>query len=94
MVMFLYFICWLAQPLFKGHLYSRDTCLGPEGVSWIEVPLYLFQLYKVYLCILPNFLKAGKRIFFFLFHELKKKNANIFVRDKHPPSPQKQNKKC
>ena len=32
------------QPLIRGHLYSRDTCFGPECVSWIEVWLYLFYL--------------------------------------------------
>ena len=29
----------MAQPLFSGHLYSGNTCLGLEGVPWIEVPL-------------------------------------------------------
>ena len=28
-----------AQPPFRGHFYPRDTCLGPEGVPWIEVSL-------------------------------------------------------
>ena len=27
-------------PLLKGHLYTGDTCLGPEGVPSMEVPLY------------------------------------------------------
>lgn len=29
-----------ACPLFRGHLFSRDTCLGPKGVLWIEISLY------------------------------------------------------
>ena len=32
-----------AQPLIRGNLYSRDSCLGPEGVPWKEVPLYNFN---------------------------------------------------
>ena len=38
-----------AQPLFKEHLYSGNTSLGPEGVPWIKVPLSL-QPHTVYLC--------------------------------------------
>ena len=39
-------LCWLivnktlAEPLFRGCLYSRDTCLGRDDVQWIEVPVY------------------------------------------------------
>ena len=29
-----------SQPPFREYLYSGDICLGPEGVPWIEVPLY------------------------------------------------------
>lgn len=29
-----------SQSLFRGHLYSRDICFSPEGVPWIEVPMY------------------------------------------------------
>ena len=32
-----------AQPLIRGNLYSRDSCLGPEGIPWKEVPLYNFN---------------------------------------------------
>ena len=28
------------EPPFRGHLYSGDTCLSPEGVPRREVPLY------------------------------------------------------
>ena len=32
--------CQLFWPPFRGHLYSGDTCLSPEGVPRREVPLY------------------------------------------------------
>ena len=34
------FICWLIINKLQPNLHSWDTCLGPEGVPWIEVPLY------------------------------------------------------
>lgn len=46
-----------AQPLFKEHLYSGDTSLGPEGVPWIKVPLDL-QSHTVYL---PASLKRDQK---------------------------------
>ena len=33
-------MCQLFWPPFRGHLYSGDTCLSPEGVPRREVPLY------------------------------------------------------
>ena len=30
-----------ARPPFRGHLYSGDTCVGPEGVPGKEDPLWL-----------------------------------------------------
>ena len=29
-----------SQPPFREYLYSGDICFGPEGVPWIEAPLY------------------------------------------------------
>lgn len=46
-----------AQPLFKEHLYSRNTSLGPKSVPWIKLPLNL-QPHSVYLCVS---LKRGQR---------------------------------
>ena len=34
------FICWLIINKLQPNLHSWDTCLGPECVPWIEVPLY------------------------------------------------------
>ena len=34
------FICWLIINKLQPNIPSWNTCLGPEGVSWIEVPLY------------------------------------------------------
>ena len=56
-----YFIFWLninkpqPQPPLREHLYSWDTCLGPEGVPWIEVPwLYFWEM-----MIKPFFIVTG-----------------------------------
>ena len=29
----------------QPNLYSGDTCLSPEGVPWIKVPLYIDDQY-------------------------------------------------
>lgn len=59
--MYIFFVVLLltnpAQPLFKEHLYSGDTSLGPKSVPWIKVPLNL-QPRTVYLCAS---LKRGQR---------------------------------
>ena len=34
------FICWLIINKLQPNFHSWNTCLGPEGVPWIEVPLY------------------------------------------------------
>ena len=34
------FICWLIINKLQPNAHSWNTCLGPEGVPWIEVPLY------------------------------------------------------
>ena len=34
------FICWLIINKLQPNVHSWNTCLGPEGVPWIEVPLY------------------------------------------------------
>ena len=34
------FICWLIINKLQPNVRSWNTCLGPEGVPWIEVPLY------------------------------------------------------
>ena len=41
-----YFICW---SIIKPHpnLHSWDTCLGPKGVPWTEVPLYLISHFRI-----------------------------------------------
>ena len=59
--MYIFFVGLLltnsAQPLFKEHLYSGDTSLGPKSVPWIKLPLNL-QPHTVYLCAS---LKRGQR---------------------------------
>ena len=43
--------CWVPKPAsFRGHFYLRDTCLGPEGVPWIEFPLYTHSVQKYTTC--------------------------------------------
>ena len=43
------------QPsLYSGrHLNSRDTCLGPKDVPWIEVPLYSYRNIVLYIHVCP-----------------------------------------
>ena len=47
------------QPsLYSGrHLNSRDTCLGPKDVPWIEVPLYSYLniVLYIHICSLINY---------------------------------------
>ena len=70
MTIFLGCLCWLiinktlAQPLFRGCLYSRDTCLGPDGVQWIEVPVY-YELLVLH-CTLPMHINFFDSCYFLL----------------------------
>ena len=70
MTIFLGRLCWLiinktlAQPLFRGCLYSRDTCLGPDGVQWIEVPVY-YELLVLH-CTLPMHINFFDSCYFLL----------------------------
>ena len=59
---FLCCLSWLISVINKpqpnlcsgGHLNSRDTCLGPKDVPWIEVPLYSYHNIVLYTCMLTD----------------------------------------
>ena len=70
-----------AQPLIRGNLYSRDSCLGPEGVPWKEVPLYNFNpLFLLF--ILINFASIlGTQLCVIVILNLKQWKIKFEVRD-------------